>query len=61
MQTENILEKMASLKLAGMADGLREQAENANIGQLSFEERLGIIFGLCGGTPKIMDQYLTTT
>ena len=43
MQTENILEKMASLKLAGMADALREQAENAKIGQLSFEERLGII------------------
>ena len=43
MQIENILEKMASLRLTGMADALRDQAENANIGQLSFEERLGII------------------
>lgn len=43
MQTENILEKMTSLKLAGMADALRDQLENANIGQLSFEERLSII------------------
>jgi DNA replication protein DnaC len=43
MQTENLLEKMASLKLVGMADALREQTENANIGQLSFEERLSII------------------
>ena len=43
MQTENLLEKMTSLKLVGMADALREQTENANIGQLSFEERLSII------------------
>ena len=43
MQTDNLLEKMTSLKLVGMADALREQTENANIGQLSFEERLSII------------------
>lgn len=37
------LDKLASLRLAGMAKALREQMEMPEIGQLSFEERLGLL------------------
>lgn len=43
MQTEYLLEKMATLKLAGMQIGLREQGAHPNHSNLSFEERLSLL------------------
>ena len=43
MQTEHLLEKMTTLKLTGMAEALRTQENQKNIGQLSFIERLGLL------------------
>lgn len=37
------LEKLASLRLTGMATGLREQSNIDTIGDLGFEERLGLL------------------
>jgi len=43
MLVQPILDKLGSLKLAGMGDGLREQMENPAYRKLSFEERLGLL------------------
>ncbi len=37
------LEKLHGLRLTGMAQALQEQAQMAEIDQLSFEERLGLL------------------
>lgn len=37
------LEKLDTLKLNGMAKALKEQMEMPDIGELSFEERLGLM------------------
>ncbi len=36
-------EKLQAMKLHGMANGFQEQMESADINQLSFEERLGLL------------------
>jgi len=43
MLVQPILDKLGSLKLAGMGDGLREQMENPAYRKLSFEDRLGML------------------
>ena len=43
MQIEQLLEKMSSLKLYGMATALRTQMQQKDIGQLSFDDRLGLL------------------
>jgi DNA replication protein DnaC len=43
MLTQPILDKLSSLKLSGMLDGLREQMENGQYRKLSFEERFGLL------------------
>ena len=43
MLHQPILDKLASLKLAGMLEGLREQVESAQYRKLSFEERFGLL------------------
>jgi len=43
MLYQPILDKLASLKLAGMLEGLREQMESNQYRTLSFEERFGLL------------------
>jgi DNA replication protein DnaC len=43
MLTQPMLEKLAALRLRGMADAYREQTEDAQIHRLSFEDRLGML------------------
>jgi len=43
MLVSPILDKLGSLKLVGMRDGLREQMESPAYRKLSFEERLGML------------------
>ena len=43
MLYQPILDKLTSLKLAGMFEGLREQMESHQYRQLSFEERFGLL------------------
>jgi len=43
MLVSPILDKLGSLKLVGMREGLREQMENTAYRKLSFEERLGML------------------
>lgn len=43
MLRQPLLDKLASMKLRGLLDGLREQMENPEYGKLSFEERLGLL------------------
>jgi DNA replication protein DnaC len=43
MLVQPILDKLGSLKLAGMGEGLREQMENPAYRKLSFEDRLGML------------------
>jgi len=43
MLHQPILDKLSSLKLAGMLDGLREQMESSQYRKLSFEERFGLL------------------
>jgi len=43
MLHQPILDKLSSLKLSGMLDGLREQMENGQYRKLSFEERFGLL------------------
>jgi DNA replication protein DnaC len=43
MLREPLIDKLASMKLNGMLEGLREQMENPQYRKLSFEERLGLI------------------
>jgi DNA replication protein DnaC len=43
MMLEATLTKLNQLKLTGMAEGLSEQAQSTLYGELSFEERLGLL------------------
>jgi len=43
MLREPLMNKLTSMKLWGMLEGLREQIENPQYKELSFEERLGLI------------------
>ena len=43
MLYQPILDKLATLKLAGMREGLREQLESGQYRTLSFEERFGLL------------------
>ena len=43
MLVQPLLDKLSSLKLAGMRDGLRQQMDAAAFRKLSFEERLGML------------------
>ena len=43
MLHQPILDKLTSLKLAGMLEGLREQLESQQYRKLSFEERFGLL------------------
>ena len=43
MLTQPTLEKFCTLGLKGMAEAFREQQESADLQQLSFEERLGLL------------------
>lgn len=43
MLTQPTLEKLCTLRLKGMAEAFREQQESADLQQLSFEERLGLL------------------
>lgn len=43
MQTENLLDQMGTLKLGGMQEALREQINQPNHANLSFEDRLGLL------------------
>jgi DNA replication protein DnaC len=43
MLVQPIIDKLGSMKLAGMGEGLREQMENPAYRKLSFEERLGLL------------------
>lgn len=43
MLTHPTLDKLRQMKLAGMEAGLREQLGDGSIGELSFEERLGLL------------------
>ena len=43
MLNQPTIEKLQAMKLHGMADAFREQIESADINQLSFEERFGLL------------------
>lgn len=43
MLTQPTIEKLCAMRLRGMAEAFREQQEDANIQQMSFEERLGLL------------------
>jgi DNA replication protein DnaC len=43
MLTEQTLEKLYTMKLNGMADAFQQQLEDADIADLSFEERFGLL------------------
>jgi len=43
MLVQPILDKLGTLKLAGMQEGLRQQMENGAFRKFSFEERLGML------------------
>ena len=43
MLTQPTLEKLIAMRLRGMAEAFREQQESADIQQLSFEERFGLL------------------
>lgn len=43
MLTHPIIEKLATMRLKGMARALQEQMQQPDIGSLSFEERLGLL------------------
>ena len=43
MLTQPTIEKLSALGLKGMAEAFREQAESADLQQLSFEERFGLL------------------
>jgi DNA replication protein DnaC len=43
MLIQPILDKLGSLKLVGMREGLREQMDNPSCRKLSFEDRLGML------------------
>jgi len=43
MLTQPTLEKLCTLRLKGMAEAFREQQESADLQQLSFQERLGLL------------------
>lgn len=43
MLRQPIIDKLSSMKLGGMLEGLQEQAENSHYNKLSFEDRLGLL------------------
>ena len=43
MLRQPIIDKLASMKLSGMLDGLQEQMENTQYKKLSFEDRFGLL------------------
>ena len=43
MLNEHTIEKLYSMKLNGMADAFKEQLQQPNMNELSFEERFGIL------------------
>ena len=43
MLTQPTIDKLCTLGLKGMAAAFREQSESADLQQLSFEERLGLL------------------
>lgn len=43
MLTQPTIDKLITLQLKGMAEAFREQTESADLQQLSFEERLGLL------------------
>jgi len=46
MLRQPIMDKLASMKLGGILEGLREQMENPQYKKLSFEERFGLLLDL---------------
>jgi len=43
MLTEQTLDKLYAMKLSGMADAFKEQLQQPSLGNLSFEERFGLL------------------
>jgi hypothetical protein len=43
MLNQPTLEKLYNMKLRGMADAFRAQLETADVSQLSFDERFGML------------------
>ena len=43
MLMQPTIEKLVAMKLAGMAEALRRQSEDPEMGQLSFEERIALL------------------
>ena len=43
MLTQQTLEKLYTMKLNGMAEAFRQQQEDTDIANLSFEERFGLL------------------
>jgi len=43
MLYQPIMDNLASMKLGGMLDGLREQTESPQYKKLSFEDRFGLL------------------
>ena len=43
MLMQSTIEKLTAMKLAGMAEALHRQTQDPEMGQLSFEERLGLL------------------
>ena len=43
MLIHQTMEKLAQMKLTGLLEGLREQIDNQDLSQLSFEERFGLL------------------
>ena len=44
MLNQQTIEKLHAMKLHGMADAFHTQLETTDAGQLSFEERFGLLF-----------------
>jgi hypothetical protein len=55
MLVQPIIDKLGSMKLAGMGEGLREQMENPAYRKLSFEERLGLLLDKESQTPDVLE------
>jgi len=43
MLTEQTLDKLYAMKLSGMADAFKEQLQQSSLGNLSFEDRFGLL------------------
>jgi hypothetical protein len=51
MLTHPTLDKLETLRLAGMAKALKEQWQMSDLGDLAFEERLGLLVDRPSLTP----------